>query len=72
MKGLSNELTCAGLELTSLGLCSLQEGKGRKNNDTLAKPVIFFTSDKEMRVCVPKLYTTTKKDLQEHIRRIMK
>ena len=39
---LSTELTCAALEFTIMGLCSLQEGKGRKSNDNLAKTVIFF------------------------------
>lgn len=42
MNKLSTELTCAFWELTILSLCSLQEGKGRKNNDALAKTVIFF------------------------------
>lgn len=72
MNKLSTELTCAGLELTILGLCSLQEGKGKKVNDNLAETVIFFTSHKEMRVFIPEHYTTTKEDVHEHIRRIIK
>lgn len=40
---LGTVLTCAGLELTILGLCSLQERKGRKGSDNLAKPVFFWS-----------------------------
>lgn len=66
MNKLSTELTCSGLELTAQVLCILQEGKGRKVNDNFAKMVNFFTSYKEMRVCVPDHYATTKVDVQEH------
>lgn len=45
---MSTELTCVDLELTILGLCSLQERKGKKASDNLGKSVIFLTSYKEI------------------------
>lgn len=63
---------CTDLEFTILGLCSLQERKEEKANDSLGKSVNFFTSYKETWACVPEHNTTTKEDVHEYIRRIMR
>lgn len=63
---------CADLELTTLGLCSLQERNGVKANDNLGKSVNFLTSYKEIWACVPGHNAATKEDVHEYIRRIMR
>lgn len=63
---------CADLELTILGLCSLQDRKGGKTKYNLGKSVNFLTSYKEIWACVPGHNTATKEDVHEYIRRIMR
>lgn len=63
---------CADLELTTLGLCSLQERNGGKANDNLGNSVNCFTSYKERWAFVPGRNAATKEDVHEYIRRIMK